>query len=55
MVLESLHPGVTVEEIQENSSFPIHIPEEVIFTPPPSRDDVELLRELDPTGMAIGK
>jgi glutaconate CoA-transferase subunit B len=55
MKLESLHPGVTLEEIQENSSFPIHIPKKILVTPPPTQDDVVLLRELDPTGMAIGK
>ncbi len=55
MKLEQIHPGVTVAQIQENSSFEILIPEDIITTEPPTLDDVHLLRELDPTGMAIGK
>ncbi|MHA1971853.1 MAG: CoA-transferase subunit beta [Candidatus Hodarchaeales archaeon] len=55
MKLISLHPGVTVKQIQESSSFPIIIPDEIPETTPPSKDDIDLLKELDPTGMAIGK
>ena len=55
MKLEALHPGVSLDQIQVNSSFEILISDDVQKTPIPSLDDIALLRELDPTGMAIGK
>ncbi|WP_457557525.1 CoA-transferase subunit beta [Candidatus Harpocratesius sp.] len=55
MYLESLHPGVDVSEINANSSFEIIIPENYAITPEPTKEEVALLKELDPTGMAIGK
>ena len=55
MKLETIHPGITVDDIRNNSSFDIIIPEDIPTTPIPTRDEVQLLRELDPTGMAIGK
>jgi acyl CoA:acetate/3-ketoacid CoA transferase beta subunit len=55
MYLISLHPGVDVNEINANSSFEIIIPEKYSITLEPTVADVALLRELDPTGMAIGR
>ncbi|MEX2683193.1 MAG: CoA-transferase subunit beta [Candidatus Sigynarchaeota archaeon] len=55
MKLESIHPGVTVEQIVANTGFKLAIPANVPQTPAPTKQDVALLRELDPTGMAIGK
>ncbi|MHA1213733.1 MAG: CoA-transferase subunit beta [Candidatus Hodarchaeales archaeon] len=55
MKLVSLHPGVSIDQVEENSSFKIIIPDEVPETTPPTKEDVSLLKELDPTGMAIGK
>jgi glutaconate CoA-transferase subunit B len=53
--LLALHPGVTVEDIQANSSFEILIPDEIQTTQPPTEEERRLLHEIDPTGMAIGK
>jgi glutaconate CoA-transferase subunit B len=53
--LLAVHPGVTVEQIQENSEFEILIPEHVETTQAPTAEEQRLLREIDPTGMAIGK
>ena len=53
--LLALHPGVTVQDIQANSSFEILIPDEIQTTRPPSEEERRLLHEIDPTGMAIGK
>ena len=55
MKLETIHPGVSVEDIRNNCGFDVIIPDNVPTTPIPTREDVQLLRELDPTGMAIGK
>ena len=54
MKLEQIHPGVTIEDIKENSGFDILIPESytiTVFQP----EEVALLREIDPQEMAIGK
>ena len=54
--LISLHPGVTLEEVKDNCSFDIIIPEKYGISPEPSDHDLELLRNvIDPTGMLIGK
>lgn len=53
--LLAMHPGVTAEQIQENSGFEILIPDHVETTKPPTAEERRLLREIDPTGMAIGK
>jgi acyl CoA:acetate/3-ketoacid CoA transferase alpha subunit/acyl CoA:acetate/3-ketoacid CoA transferase beta subunit len=55
MTLLSLHPGVTVEQISENSGFAIRIPKEVSVTTPPSPKELDILKRIDPAGMVIGK
>lgn len=54
--LSSLHPGVTIEEIRENSGFEIIIPDEVETSPEPTEEDLRILREvIDPAGIVVGK
>jgi len=53
--LVSIHPGVTLDEIQDNSDFEILIPEEVQVTITPTEEERRILREIDPTGMVIDK
>lgn len=53
--LQSLHPGVKVEEVQANSQFEILIPDKVTVTQPPTEVERQILREIDPEGMVIGK
>ncbi|MHA1560992.1 MAG: CoA-transferase subunit beta [Promethearchaeota archaeon] len=50
-----VHPGISIEDIRNNCGFDVIIPDNVPTTPIPTREDVQLLRELDPSGMAIGK
>jgi glutaconate CoA-transferase, subunit B len=51
MRLESLHPGVTLEEVQDQTGFELLIPESVQVTPVPTPEQVRLLRErIDPEG-----
>ncbi len=44
--LESVHEGVTVEEVVENTGFEIDIPTNVPMTPPPTPERLSLLRSL---------
>jgi len=55
MTLLATHPGITVEDIQANSGFELIIPDEVGTTEPPPPEVRGILREIDPTGMVIGK
>ncbi len=48
MRLEALHPGATVEEVVDRTGFEIIIPKDVPVTEPPTRDELRILRELDP-------
>ena len=55
MTLLSVHPGVTVDQIQENSDFEIIVPKHVSVTTPPSQKELIILRKIDPAGMVIGR
>jgi glutaconate CoA-transferase subunit B len=52
MHLASLHPGVTVEEVRAATGWEINVPPGVAETPPPSPEELRLIREvLDPEGI----
>jgi glutaconate CoA-transferase subunit B len=55
LMLLSLHPGVTVDEVQANSEFEILVPEDVSVTSPPTDEERRVLHEIDPTGLVLGK
>ena len=56
MMLLSVHPGVTIKEVVENTSFKLIIPDKVSTTTPPSDEELQILREeIDPSGIVIGK
>jgi acyl CoA:acetate/3-ketoacid CoA transferase beta subunit len=55
MTLLATHPGVSVEDVRGNCSFDLIIPDQVGTTTPPSAQIRRILREIDPTGMVIGK
>jgi glutaconate CoA-transferase subunit B len=56
MRLISVHPGVTVEEVLENTSFELLVHEEVTETEPPTQEELDLLRnEVDSAGIVIGR
>lgn len=56
MQVESLHPGVTVEEVRENTGFEMLFVENLTETPAPTDAELHILRtEVDPLGLIIGK
>jgi glutaconate CoA-transferase subunit B len=55
LTLLATHPGVTVDEVQANSSFELFIPDEIGTTEPPSPQVRQILREIDPAGLVIGR
>ncbi len=46
--LVSLHPGVTLEEVQKNTGYPLHIPAEVPTTEAPTQEQLDIIIALDP-------
>ena len=52
MRIASVHPGVTVEEVQEQTGFRLCVPDDVPVTREPTDEELKLLREvLDPKGI----
>lgn len=54
--LISLHPGVTIDEVKENSQFEIILPDWIETSLEPSDRDLSILRrEIDPASIVLGK
>ncbi|MEU7055660.1 CoA-transferase [Streptomyces sp. NPDC046197] len=49
MRLAALHPGVTVEQVEAATGFPLAVPDEVPYTREPTTEELRLIREvIDP-------
>ena len=46
--LRSLHPGITVDQVQQNTGFPVFVPGDEITTPAPTEEQLEIIRRMDP-------
>jgi glutaconate CoA-transferase subunit B len=56
MRVDSLHPGVTREDVIANTGFELLFPDPLPLTPEPSDVELRILREeVDPQGLIIGK
>jgi glutaconate CoA-transferase subunit B len=52
LAIETIHPGVTVEEVIAQTGFEIPIPSHVHYTELPTREELELIRNtIDPYGI----
>jgi len=52
IVLQSLHAGVTQADVEEQVGWDLRVADDLEQTPPPSEDELRLLREeLDPQGL----
>jgi glutaconate CoA-transferase subunit B len=54
MTLVSLHPGVTVEMVQENTPWKLRVADRLEQTPEPTEREVTALRALDPERIYLG-
>lgn len=54
MNIVALHPGVTVEQVQDNTGFKIEKSAHVETTEPPTQREIEFLRRLDPERLYTG-
>lgn len=52
MFLASIHPGVTVDEVRAEVSWPLMVAADLVETEPPTSEELRLIREeLDPAGV----
>jgi glutaconate CoA-transferase subunit B len=53
MSLLTLHPGVTLDDVRANMGWEPRVADDVGETPPPTQEELRLIREeLDPLGVA---
>lgn len=52
--LRSLHAGVSAEQVQQATGFPLHVPAAVAVTPTPTPEQIALIARLDPHGLRTG-
>jgi len=54
LVLVSIHPGITVDKIQENIGWKVKVATDLTETPPPGPEEIRIIRqELDPQGIFL--
>jgi glutaconate CoA-transferase subunit B len=52
----SVHPGISFDEVAANTGFPLRRPEQLIETPLPSVEQLQILREeIDPKSVYLGQ
>ncbi|MGA8941846.1 MAG: CoA-transferase [Thermoactinomyces sp.] len=55
LILETVHPDVTVEEVRENTDWELKLSEMLAETPPPSEQELQVLHQIDPQGFWTGR
>ena len=53
--LTSIHPGVSLEDIKENTGWDLKISNNLQETPAPSKEELDVIRSIDPEGFWTGK
>jgi glutaconate CoA-transferase subunit B len=50
MVLDSVHPGVSVEEVREHTGWQLRLASKMKKTEPPTKSELRIIRKYDPRG-----
>ncbi len=50
-LLQSYHPGTTIEQVQEQTGWPLRLTDDCRETVPPSEEELRVIREYDPQGV----
>lgn len=50
-ILQSYHPGTTIEQVQEQTGWPLRLAPDCAATVLPSEDELRVIREYDPEGV----
>jgi len=53
--LHSIHPGIEIETIHENTGWNLKHSKQLSETPPPIREELEVIRSIDPEGFWTGQ
>ena len=53
LILTSLHPGVTFDQVQQNTGWAIRCAKKIGLTEPVTETELRILRDLDPTGIYL--
>lgn len=54
MILASVHPGSSADEVKANTGWPLKIADDLAETRAPTEDELTMLREFDPQGFWTG-
>jgi glutaconate CoA-transferase subunit B len=54
MVLASIHPHVTVDQIRKNTGWPLKVAADLSKTPTPTPEELAMLKQFDPEGYWTG-
>ncbi len=54
MILVSVHPGVSSETVQSRTGWPLKTARNLVQTPPPTREELAVIRRFDPGGYWTG-
>ena len=55
MILDSIHPGITVENVLKNTGWDLRCAPKVQKTKPPTRSELRIIRKYDPLGFWTGR
>lgn len=48
MRIKTLHPGISLEKVQENTGFDLVVPDKILETPKPTKEEIAIIRGIDP-------
>lgn len=54
MVLASIHPGISIEDVNANTGWPVCVADSLAETDAPSAEELETIRRFDPEGYWTG-
>ena len=54
MLLSSIHPGVSIDQIHQNTGWQLKVAPDLETTPPPTPNEMAMIRQFDPEGYWTG-
>ena len=55
MTLSSTHPGVSVDQVSQNTGWQLKVAPDLEITPPPTLQELAMIRQFDPEGYWTGE
>ena len=54
MILVSVHPGISVDAVRQETGWPLRVAATLEQTPAPTQIELEMLQQFDPNGYWTG-